>query len=134
MARKKFTDEEMKLLRTSPYVLRVSPDIVHFSVEFKEKMWTALMEGQEAREIVENLGIDPNILGIHRINGLKATVTREATDGKGFRDVQTANIHMSGFMSDDVKIRYLEQQLAYKEQEVEFLKKIVSLGKGGAIT
>jgi len=28
-------------------------------------------------------------------------------------------------MSDEVKIRCLEQQLAYKEQEIEFLKKCV---------
>ena len=27
------------------------------------------------------------------------------------------------------EVRYLEQQLAYKDQEIEFLKKIVSLGK-----
>ena len=35
-------------------------------------------------------------------------------------------------MSDEAKIRFLEQQLEYKDQEIEFLKKIVSLGKGEA--
>ena len=33
------------------------------------------------------------------------------------------------YMSAENKVRYLEQQLAYKDQEVEFLKKIVSLSQ-----
>ena len=36
MANKKFTEEEMRHLRASPYVLDISPSIVHFSAEFKE--------------------------------------------------------------------------------------------------
>ncbi len=35
MANKKFTAREMDALRESPYVLDVSPSIVHFSAEFK---------------------------------------------------------------------------------------------------
>jgi uncharacterized coiled-coil protein SlyX len=33
----------------------------------------------------------------------------------------------NGYMSAENRIKYLEMQLAYKEQEIEFLKKIVSL-------
>jgi hypothetical protein len=32
-------------------------------------------------------------------------------------------------MSIENKVKYLEQQLAYKNQEIEYLKKIVSLGQ-----
>ena len=39
MANKKFTEEEMNHLRASSYVLEVSPSIVHFSAQFKEKFW-----------------------------------------------------------------------------------------------
>jgi hypothetical protein len=35
MANRKFTKEEMNHLRASPYVLDVSPSIVHFSAIFK---------------------------------------------------------------------------------------------------
>jgi len=34
-------------------------------------------------------------------------------------------------MTASHRIAYLEQQLEYKDQEIEFLKKIVSLHRGG---
>ena len=47
MAIKKFTEEDMNHLRASPYVLDVSPSIVHFSAEFKELFWNSIQEGKE---------------------------------------------------------------------------------------
>lgn len=129
MARKKFTEEEMRILRASPYVLDVSTSIVHFSAEFKEKFWISLQAGKQPVEIVAEHGIDPKMLGETRISGLKTMIRNEARAGNGFRDLKTYQQKINGFMSDDAKIRCLEQQLAYKEQEIEFLKKIVSLGK-----
>ena len=121
MAKKNFTEEEMKLLKASPYVLKVRPSLVQFSIEFKEKFWKDLLAGQNPQEIVRDLGIDPEILGENRISGLKRMISNEATDGKGFRDIESSNIYMNGYMSDEDKIKYLEQQIAYKEQEIEFL-------------
>lgn len=71
MANKKFTEQEMLVLRNSKYVLDVSPSIVHFSAEFKKIFWEELSKGKLPSDIVKNLGIDPNILGDTRINGLK---------------------------------------------------------------
>ena len=59
MAGKRFTEEEMSALRTSPYVLDVSPSIVHFSAEFKEKLWNSIWRGRTPRGAVIELGIDP---------------------------------------------------------------------------
>ena len=129
MARKNFTEEEIQRLKSSPYVLDVRPGIVHFSAEFKEKFWISLQAGKRPREIVEELGIDPELLGQIRINGLKSMIRNEVKAGKGFRDLKTYGQQINGFMSDTAKIQCLEQQLAYKEQELEFLKKIVSLGR-----
>jgi hypothetical protein len=63
MANKKFTEEEMNHLRASPYVLDVSPGIVHFPTKFKELFWNSIQAGNEPRDIVIELGIDPDILG-----------------------------------------------------------------------
>ena len=87
MARKKFTEEEMALLRVSSYVLDVSPSIVHFSAEFKEKFWEGVEAKKDLREIVVELGIDPDILGEGRITGLKSMIRDEVRAGKGFRDM-----------------------------------------------
>ena len=132
MARKKFTEEEMALLRLSPYVLNVSPSIVHFSAEFKEKFWEGVMSKKELREIVIELGIDPDVLGDGRVTGLKSMVREEVRAGKGFRDLRTYGKYFDTYTNAEAKVKHLEQVLAYKDQEIEFLKKIVSLGQGEA--
>jgi len=132
MARKKFTEDEMNHLRASPYVLDVSPSIVHFSAEFKAKFWNALQLGKNPREAVIELGIDPDILGVYRVMGLKTMIGDEVRAGHGFRDLETYGAYIKDYTNPEVKIKHLEQQLAYKDQEIEFLKKIVSLGREGA--
>jgi len=132
MARKKFTEEEMTRLRASPYVLDVSPSIVHFSAEFKEKFWEGVVSGKELREIVIELGLDPDILGENRVNGLKTMIREEVRAGKGFRDLRTYGTYLDVYTKPEAKVKHLEQLLAYKDQEIEFLKKIVSLGREGA--
>jgi len=132
MANKKFTKEEMNHLRASSYVLDVSPSIVHFSAEFKEKFWEGMLSKKALREIVIELGVDPDILGANRLNGLKAMIRDEVRAGKGFRDLKTYGTYLKGYTDPEAKVKYLEQQLAYKDQEIEFLKKIVSLGRDGA--
>ena len=129
MANKKFTEEEMRRLRASPYVLDVSSSIVHFSAEFKELFWNSIQDGKEPRDIVIELGIDPDILGEHRINELKTMIRNEVRAGKGFRDLETYGSYLKDYTDPEAKVKYLEQQLAYKDQEIEFLKKIVSLGQ-----
>lgn len=132
MASKKFTEDEMNHLRASSYVLDVSPSIVHFTAEFKKKFWEGVLAKKKPRDIVTEMGIDPDILGETRMNGLKGMIRNEVKAGKGFRDLDTYNKYLDSYITPEGKIKYLEQQLAYKEQEIEFLKKIVSLGRGGS--
>ena len=127
MANKKFNKEEMTDLHASSYVLDVSPSIVHFTADFKKKFWEAILEGKKPKDIVIELDIDPNILGESRLNGLKSMIKNEVKAGKGFRDLNTYNKYLKAYITPEGRIKYLEQQLAYKEQEIEFLKKIVSL-------
>jgi len=132
MAIKKFTEEDMNHLRASPYVLDVSPSIVHFSAEFKELFWNSIQEGKEPRDIVIELGIDPEILGEYRVSGLKGMIRNEVQAGKGFRDLKTYGSYLIEYTDPNAKVKYLEQQLAYKDQEIDFLKKIVALGREDA--
>ena len=129
MANKKFTEEEMNHLRASSYVLDVSPSIVHFSAEFKEKFWNLIQMRKAPHEIVIELGIDPKILGENRLNGLKSMIRNEVRAGKGFRDLETYGAYVKDFTDPEAKVKYLEQQIAYKDQEIEFLKKIVFLSQ-----
>ena len=132
MANKKFTEEEMDHLRGCPHVLHVTPSQVHFSAEFKQMFWEGLLAGESPRDIVVSHGIDANILGENRINGIKTMVKSAVKSGKGFRDIGTYREYLDTYITPEVRVRFLEQQLAYKNQEIEFLKKIVSLSREGA--
>jgi hypothetical protein len=132
MATRKFTEDEMEHLKASPYVLDVGPKIVHFSAEFKAEFWGLMQTGKTPHEIVACLGIDPDVLGATRISGLRSTIKREACSGEGFGDLETSSAKgLKKHASPEARVKYLEQQLAYKDQEIEFLKKIASLGQEG---
>ena len=55
-------------------------------------------------------------------------IRNEVRAGKGFRDLKTYGTYVKDYINPEAKVKYLEQ-LAYKDQEIEFLKKIISLGK-----
>jgi len=79
------------------------------------------------REIVVELGLDPDMLGEIRIAGIRTMVRNAVRSGKGFRDLHTYGQYCSIHANPEVKVKYLEQVIAYKDQEIEFLKKIASL-------
>jgi hypothetical protein len=129
MGWKYFTEEQMNHLRESPHVLKVYPKQVHFSAHFKEMLWNSVQAGKEPHDAIAALGIDPDVLGETRIYGMMTAIKNNVLEGKGFRDMQTKYEKYSHSSNPEIKIRNLEQQLAYKDQEIEFLKKIVSLGE-----
>ena len=129
MGRKRFSNEEMAILQASPYVIKVTPSLINFSAEFKQKFWEAYCDGESPRDIVIKLGLDPDILGSNRVNALKGAIWESIKSGRGFSDINTSKGYLDSKISPTTKIKYLEQQLAYKDQELEFLKKIVSLSR-----
>ena len=132
MASRKFTEEEISALKECPYVLDVMPNTVYFSAEFKGLFWKALQKGDRPYDIVKSLGVNPELLGKSRLSGLTSLIKRDGKAGTGFKDLNTYRMDFKKHTTPEVKIKFLEQQLAYKNQEIEFLKKIVLLGKDGA--
>ena len=131
MAGKKFTEEEIVILKASPHVFDVNASFLYLLAESKEMFWNALQAGEQPRDIVAGFGIDPDILGESRLDGIASSIKREGKEGKGFKDISASRLDVRKCVNPEVKIKYLEQQLAYKNQEIEFLKKIVLLGQEG---
>ena len=129
MAKRLFTEEEMELLKGNDYVLDVHSGTVFFSADFKELFWEELRKGMKAREIFIKYEIDPDILGDTRIAGFVRMVKKAGKEGSGFKDLTSYNEFVAAYVSPEEKIKQLERKLAYKEQELEFLKKIASLGE-----
>jgi hypothetical protein len=131
MATRKFTPEDIAVLKANPYVMEVTENIIHFSASFKSLFWDRLQNGMKPPDIFREFGIDPDMLGPTRVAGFKGMLKHEVLAGKGFRDLSTNKEYYAKNMTASHRIAYLEQQLEYKDQEIEFLKKIVSLHRGG---
>lgn len=128
MSNKEFTKEEIEELRKSKWILDVSPKSIHFSKEFKEEIYNKTINGQmSTRQAVAELGIDPNILGNTRIDGIGTTSRKKGKEGV-FRDIRDA-INIGNTNDENKRIRQLEHEVKYLKQELEFLKKMAFIAK-----
>ena len=84
---KEFTEEELSQLRQSEYILDVTPQFVYYSAEFKKRFYREYQEGKKPRKIIGEMGIDTNILGQTRVNGIKRRILRDVHIGKGFTEI-----------------------------------------------
>lgn len=127
--RTQFTKEEMNHLRASRHVRNVTKKVVKFTPEFKRYFYQNLTSGKTARQIFLECGIDPDMLGEKRIEGFCYNIRKQAKRDEGFEDMRQNNYHhpSNGSTEDmpvEKRIRQLEHELAYTQQEVEFLKKL----------
>lgn len=127
MSRKLFSEEEVAAFHSSPYVESVSERSIVFTPEFKEICYQAYQQGQSLKKVLEEHGIDTGAMGQTRINGFSQKLEREANRPEGFanlrkekrkKEIQTTESKL------ELRVRQLEHQLAYAQQEVEFLKKL----------
>ena len=121
------TEEQVQILNNNPYVKQASCLNVRFTEEFKQIFSRKRAEGVSVRRIVEDAGIDPDILGEKRLEGLRYTIKKKNDVHSDFVDKRKNNKRPPEKAPDDSlesRVKYLEHQLAYAQQEVEFLKKL----------
>ena len=124
-----FTRDQIEYLQKNPYVKSVSKSTVRFTEEFKRMFYDEHTRGKTARQIFQDIGIDPVILGESRIDGICYTINKQAKRDSGFIDERVNNYRKPAKeeeLTAEKRIRQLEHELAYTRQEVEFLKKIAS--------
>lgn len=121
------TDEQVRILNENPYVKQATNFNVRFTEEFKQLFSRKRSEGVTVRKIVSDIGIDPDILGEKRLEGLRYTIKKRNDAQIGFADKRKDNNRPPEKAPDDSlesRVKFLEHQLAYAQQEVEFLKKL----------
>ena len=127
MSNKLFTEEEVVLLRASPYVESVTVRTITFTPEFKSLLYQELLEGSNIRDLLEKHGISTGILGKNRVNGLLDKIRRTANREEGFQNLRRNPRKRETQDSEESlhkQVKQLTLQLAYTRQEVEFLKKL----------
>lgn len=78
MARKMFTQEQVRVMAENPYTLHVSTTQITFTNAFKEEFWRRYQEGDTPRTIMYDLGYDPEVLGRNRLSGIQNVVCKQA--------------------------------------------------------
>ncbi|MCR5150031.1 MAG: hypothetical protein K6B52_02250 [Clostridiales bacterium] len=122
-----FTVKEINLLASNPYVLKVTDSTVKFTESFKVMFYRRYKSGESADDIFESCGIPPIILGKSRIEGFCYVLNKKARQNLDFSDGCKNNYRHSTSDSKqtlEAQVKELQHQLAYTQQEVEFLKKL----------
>ncbi len=136
MAKRPFTEKEIKKLKANPYTYRVTSNRIQFTAEFKEAFWAKYCSGKNAALALFELGYDPDILGTVRIEGILQHIRREARSEIGFHtgyacSRKPSSPYQEGSHSPDQSIVRLQNEVLYLRQELEFLKKIIKSDSDG---
>ena len=125
MANNYFTEEQQNELQNNPYVRKVSAKSITYTKEFKEKFEEEYRGGKLPSQILSDMGLDPHMLGNSRKSGLVTRMKMYELRPEGFEDTRKNHSGRPAIkqLTDAEKIKYLEQKIAYLNQENEFLKK-----------
>ena len=127
MSTRLLPQEYVKELREHIYVKHASHREVSFTSEFKQLAYEELHKGKTIREIFLEAGFNIEELGQRRLENFQARVEKEAEREEGFTDKRKSNYRHEA-ETDEAKLRkrlrQLEHQVAYLQQENDFLKKI----------
>lgn len=130
---KKFTEQEMILLRANSNIASVSPCKLAYTLAFKKHaIEQATLSGMTAVKIFEQAGLPLDVLGKSRITAAMKMFKREAASPEGLHEPRgkSKEVRMAAFAKDDlakkqtkVAIRELQEKVVHLEQQIEFLKK-----------
>lgn len=135
MKQKKFSLSEQETLRANPYSHKVTESQLSFTKEFKEAFWRRYQEGMTSREIIEELGYDPAMLGDSRISGIQTQIRKQVNSKDGLhsgkkrrrRKAEIMDEMMAKEQPSRADIVRLQKEIDFMRQEIEILKHMVSM-------
>lgn len=134
MSKKRFTEEQLAVLRQNPYVYSATPATLALTREFKELFYTEYQKGASPRQILEDHGFDINIIGERRVWSISQHIRSEyAKYGEfheGFRGRSPGSKAPTlddQPPSEQDQLKQLQHEVEYLKQEMEFLKKISTI-------
>ena len=132
--KKRFSPEEIELLKGNAYTERVTADQISFTAAFKEEFWRLSLEGCTGNAAFRKLGYDPDILGFERIHNITKRIRRAGKSpegivgaGKTRMRISKENFQNAQFenMSRRESERRLQNEIVYLQQQMAFLKKLM---------
>ena len=129
---KKFTEEEIQTLAKNPHTLSVTENRISFTLEAKRTILEQYGAGKSMRQVIKDLGYDPDVLGKGRLKSIVKNIQAESESEHGLHQgyVRTAKRkrlsteEIKDLETDEASIIKLKNEVVYLRAEVEFLKKI----------
>ena len=134
MSKRKFTEEEIKLLKENKFVKKVSEKGITYTEECRREYTNLISTGMSKKEAFRKLGFDPELLGYNRINSFYKRMKTNLKNNKTFEDKRNNNgsrrkeVNFEE-MSSEEKIEYLRHENLMLKAENELLKKMEFLAK-----
>jgi len=123
-----FTPEQMEVLSGNRWVRKVTRKTLIFTDEFKWAYWQLKQSGRTSRQALLELGVDPKLLGRTRVEGILITVKNFVAK----QSAATATDECAPSVVSDspaAQLTRLQHRLEYAEQQIEFIKKTILLGR-----
>ena len=124
----KFTAEQIQILRENLWVKKVTAKMLVFTDEFKEEFHRQHQEGKSSRQIIEALGLDAEMLGRTRIEGIQLVVKDYIAKKAVVANSEYTALEISG-NSTTAQLKKMAHRLEYAEQQIEFIKKTILLDR-----
>lgn len=129
---KKYTQKQIKELKSNPYTLQVSDKRIFFTVEFKKIFWKKYQAGMSPRSIFKEMDYNLDYFGQKQIDSIVQRVKKEALAGEfteGYSRINRIKINEPSSDITPQNIKQMQNELLYLRQEVDFLKKVLKTGQ-----
>lgn len=131
MAKHTLTQEHIDQLRVSPYILSVTQSQIRYTDELKALYYQQKDQFESGMDWLRSVGLGPELIGRKRAASL-ITLLNHYPNYQAYLEAKKAkNDPMK--ISDKERIKRLEHQLKYAEQEIRFLKKHLDRSDAGQI-
>ena len=123
MAGIRFTDEQVSLLRSNPWVKSVTPKYISFTKEFMEEFILLHSKGQTRYEIFESHGLPVDVLGKRSIEHTTKNWTKKANKSIALSDEKSGRPRTRDLTKDEL-IAMQKAKIEMLQQENDFLRQI----------
>jgi hypothetical protein len=123
MAGIRFTDDQVRMLRSNPWVKSATPRHVSFTKEFMEEFILLHSEGQTRYEIFESHGLPVDVLGKPSIEHTTKNWTKKANKSIALSDEKSGRPRTRDLTKDEL-IAMQKAKIEMLQQENDFLRQI----------
>ena len=126
MAGIRFTDEQVSMLRSNPWVKSVTPKYVSFTKEFMEEFIALHSEGQTRYEIFESHGLPVDVIGKKTIKKTTENWVAKANKSIELSDERRGRPRTRDLTQEEIIARQ-KAKIEMLQQENDFLRQIRGL-------